>query len=142
MCIRDSNTRIQYNEVYDTRPADGQGTGDAQGIEIDALNRDTYVQYNYLHGNYGGVFMWCNTNDLRGFRGVFRYNISDNDMAAHCVIDWRPNHVDSMAYNNTIYLGEMSNGSGRTFFGDNGASGDAKSVSYTHLLEIRLLFTF
>lgn len=120
------NTIIQYNEVYDTRPADGQGTGDAQGIEIDALNRDTYVQYNYLHGNYGGVFMWCNTNDLRGFRGVFRYNISDNDMAAHCVIDWRPNHVDSMAYNNTIYLGEMSNGSGRTFFGDNGASGDAK----------------
>lgn len=128
------NTTIQYNEVYDTRPADAQGTGDGQGIEIDALNRDTYVQYNYLHGNYGGVFMWCNTNDLRGFRGIYRYNISENDICAHGVIDWRPNQIDSMAYNNTIYMGEMSNGSNRTFINDSGATGDAKfynNIFYT-----------
>ena len=53
--------------------------------------------------------MWCCTEDLRGFDGVFRYNISQNDGAKHGIIDWRPGHEGSMAYNNTI------------------------SVSYTHL---------
>ena len=48
--------------------------------------------------------MWCCTEDLRGFDGVFRYNISQNDGAKHGIIDWRPGHEGSMAYNNTIYL--------------------------------------
>ena len=46
--------------------------------------------------------MWCCTEDLRGFDGVFRYNISQNDGAKHGIIDWRPGHEGSMAYNNTI----------------------------------------
>ena len=99
------NTVFQFNEVYDTCPSDYEGeTNDAQGIEIDALNRDTWVQYNYMHDNRGGVFMWCSTADLRGFRGIYRYNISQNDGNLHGVIDWRPNHVDSAVYNNTIYI--------------------------------------
>lgn len=104
------NTVFQYNEVYDICPSDYMGTThDAQGIEIDALNRDTLVQYNYTHDNRGGTFMWCSTGDLRGFRGIYRYNISQNDGNLHGVIDWRPNHVDSMVYNNTVFIGGQSN---------------------------------
>lgn len=99
------NVIFEYNEVYEASPADSiLGAGDGQGIEIDALNQNTLVQYNYLHNNAGGVFMWCCTEDLRGFDGVFRYNISQNDGAKHGIIDWRPGHEGSMAYNNTIYL--------------------------------------
>ena len=99
------NVIFEYNEVYEASPADSiLGAGDGQGIEIDALNQNTIVQYNYLHNNAGGVFMWCSTEDLRGFDGVFRYNISQNDGAKHGIIDWRPGHEGSMAYNNTIYL--------------------------------------
>lgn len=101
------NVVFEYNEVYEASPADALlGAGDGQGIEIDALNQNTLVQYNYLHDNAGGVFMWCCTEDLRGFDGIYRYNISQNDGAKHGVIDWRPGHEGSMAYNNTIYLGE------------------------------------
>lgn len=101
------NVVFEYNEVYESSPADALlGAGDGQGIEIDALNQNTLVQYNYLHDNAGGVFMWCCTASLRGFNGIYRYNISQNDGAKHGVIDWRGGHEGSMAYNNTIYLGE------------------------------------
>lgn len=101
------NVVFEYNEVYESSPADALlGAGDGQGIEIDALNQNTLVQYNYLHDNAGGVFMWCCTASLRGFNGIYRYNISQNDGAKHGVIDWREGHEGSMAYNNTIYLGE------------------------------------
>ena len=114
------NTIFQYNEVYDSCPSDYQGAAsDAQGIEIDALNRDTLVQYNYTHDNRGGVFMWCNTNSLRGFRGIYRYNISQNDGDLHGVIDWRPNHVDSAMYNNTVYISGDSAGD---FLNSNGGN--------------------
>ena len=84
------NVVFEYNEVYEASPADALlGAGDGQGIEIDALNQNTLVQYNYLHDNAGGVFMWCCTEDLRGFDGIYRYNISQNDGAKHGVIDWR-----------------------------------------------------
>lgn len=93
------NTVFQFNEVYDV-----QKQYDAQGIEIDALNDTTYVQYNYFHDNVGGTFMWCNTRELYGFDGVFRYNISQNDDTKHGVIDWRPGTFGAQAYNNTIYM--------------------------------------
>lgn len=99
------NTVFEYNEVYEASPSDALlGAGDGQGIEIDALNKNTLVQYNYLHNNAGGIFMWCCTATLRGFNGIYRYNISQNDGAKHGVIDWREGHEGSMAYNNTIYL--------------------------------------
>lgn len=101
------NTVFQFNEIYDCLPADAKlSAGDGQGIEIDAINDGTLVQYNYMHDNNGGIFMWCSTLDLRGFDGIFRYNISQNDRTKNGVIDWRPGHEGSMCYNNTIYLGE------------------------------------
>ncbi|MBP1999975.1 hypothetical protein J2Z69_000994 [Paenibacillus shirakamiensis] len=94
------NVTFQYNEVYDTQPA-----GDAQGIEIDALNDKTYVQYNYVHNNAGGFAMWCNTANLPSYDGIYRYNISQNDSTSHGVIQPRATMRGSMLYNNTVYMG-------------------------------------
>ncbi|MBC5687981.1 DUF5011 domain-containing protein [Mediterraneibacter sp. NSJ-55] len=98
------NTIIEENEVFDTAPDDRTGgNGDAQGIEIDALNDTTYVQYNYIHDNPGGTFMFCNLGGYPGYNGVYRYNIMQNDGTAHGVFDMRDYHVDSQVYNNLIY---------------------------------------
>jgi len=94
------NTIIQFNEVYDTKNA-----GDAQGIEIDALNDYTRVQYNYVHDNAGGFIMWCNTSTLPSYDGDYRYNISQNDRTSHGLISWCDNHHGSDVYNNVIYSG-------------------------------------
>ena len=58
---------FQYNEVFNVgKNATKQDhhkepyyvtPGDAQGIEIDALNDRSWVQYNYVHDNYGGFMM-------------------------------------------------------------------------------------
>lgn len=112
------NTTFQFNEVYDILPG-----GDAQGIEIDALNDTTYVQYNYVHDNAGGTFMWCNTSGLYGFNGVFRYNISQNDNTEHGVIDWRAGSFGAQAYNNTIYMKEDGR---KLFMYGSGGNSDAK----------------
>ena len=129
------NTIFQFNEIYDTFPADSyKGAGDAQGIEIDALNRDTWVQYNYVHDNSGGCVMWCNTDDLRGFRGIYRYNIFQNDMTKHGVIDWRTNHKESMAYNNTFYFGELPEGASPRKFMNNGyMNGKSEAKFYNNI---------
>lgn len=112
------NTTFQFNEVYDTKRA-----GDGQGIEIDALNDGTLVQYNYVHDNAGGTFMWCNTPSLYGFNGIFRYNISQNDDTEHGVIDWRTGSFGAMAYNNTVYM--KADGYKKFMYGSGGIS-DAK----------------
>lgn len=112
------DTTFQFNEVYDTKRA-----GDGQGIEIDALNDGTLVQYNYVHDNAGGTFMWCNTPGLYGFNGIFRYNISQNDDTEHGVIDWRPGTFGAMAYNNTVYM--KADGYKKFMYGSGGNS-DAK----------------
>ena len=130
------NTIFQFNEIYDSCPSDSiLGAGDAQGIEIDALNRDTWVQYNYIHDNAGGCIMWCNTNTLRGFRGIYRYNIFQNDLTKHGVIDWRTNHKESMAYNNTFYFGELPAGSDpRVFMGENAyCNGNSEAKFYNNI---------
>lgn len=112
------NTTFQFNEVYDTKRA-----GDGQGIEIDALNDGTLVQYNYVHDNAGGTFMWCNTSGLYGFDGIYRYNISQNDDTEHGVVDWRPGTFGAMAYNNTVYM--KADGYKKFIYGSGGNS-DAK----------------
>lgn len=90
---------FQENEVYGTQKA-----GDAQGIEIDALNDTTYVQYNYIHDNWGGSIMWCTRDGLRDFNGIFRYNIFQNDNQAHGLIRLLPGNFDAQMYNNTFYM--------------------------------------
>ena len=99
------NVVIQYNEVFDTSPEDHVGSrADSQGIEIDALCRDVIVQYNYLYNNFGGFLMNCNTDDLRGFRHTFRYNVSRYEGNGFGVIDWHKNCIGGEVYGNTVLI--------------------------------------
>ena len=107
---------FQYNEVFnigkDATKQDGKGQtyarvpGDAQGIEIDALNDRSWVQYNYVHDNYGGFMMWCNVSaHYPSYDGIVRYNISENDhMQVHGIFDIFPDMYGSETYNNVFYM--------------------------------------
>ena len=121
---------FQYNEIFNvgknaTGYRDGTGAyynpgeicpGDAHGIEIDALNDRTWVQYNYVHDNRGGFMMWCNTaNHIPSFDGVVRYNISQNDvMTHHGVFQHFKHQFNPETYNNVFYLDERDALAGNT----------------------------
>lgn len=111
------DTIFQFNEVYDTglNATQNNGSytlpGDAQGIEVDALNDRTWVQYNYVHDNLGGFMMWCNvsSNAYCGFDAIVRYNISESDYNKNHGI-FRPCGYEygSQTYNNVFYLDDNS----------------------------------
>ncbi|MDQ6423500.1 cohesin domain-containing protein [Paenibacillus sp. LHD-117] len=115
-----NDTVIQFNELSHT----GRGN-DAQGVEIDALNDNTIVQYNYSHDNFGGFFEWCTIPGYPSYNGTLRYNISQNDGTGYGVITLFTNNFGSKAYNNTIYLGP---GLDRTVF-------SRKSGSYNNRIQ-------
>ena len=106
------DTIFQYNEVYDVRVGSGaSASNDGQGIEIDALNDRTWVQYNYVHDNMGGFMMLCNVDDnYRSFDGIVRYNISQNDYAhpRQGLFDIYSANYGTQIYNNTFYLTERT----------------------------------
>ena len=106
------DTIFQFNEVYDIRPGSGaSASNDSQGIEIDALNDRTWVQYNYVHDNTGGFMMLCNVSDnYRSFDGIVRYNISQNDYAhpRQGLFDIYSANYGTEIYNNTFYLTERT----------------------------------
>ena len=102
-------TTFQYNEVFDIRYGtnDSYHLNDSQGIEIDALNDGTLVQYNYVHDNTGGFMMLCNISDeYRSFDGIIRYNISQNDYAhpRQGLFDIYSANWGTEVYNNNFYL--------------------------------------
>ncbi len=106
------DTYFQFNEVYDIKPGPvARQENDNQGIEIDALNDRTWVQYNYVHDNYGGFMMLCNVGDnYRSFDGIIRYNISQNDYAhsRQGLFDIYSANYGTEVYNNTFYLTERA----------------------------------
>ncbi|MCL2747889.1 MAG: hypothetical protein FWE59_04460 [Oscillospiraceae bacterium] len=128
-----SNVTFQYNECYGmhNKPNFSHGSnGDGQGMEIDALCNDIYLQYNYTHDNYGGWMMNCNTTDpLYGFQHVWRYNISKNDGqgATWGVIEWRRGNHGLRAYNNTVIFNNP-----RTRFFKNDDGGALSGTWVTH----------
>lgn len=75
------NTTIQFNEVSEHR-----AKWDGQGFDSDYNCKNTIIQYNYSHDNYGGFLLVCNDgNSLGGnynhgtLNSIIRYNISIND---------------------------------------------------------------
>ena len=105
------DTYFQFNEVYDIQIGGTEAYNDGQGIEIDALNDRTWVQYNYVHDNRGGFMMFCTIGDaIRGYDYVVRYNISQNDYAhpRQGIIDIYTDSHNAEVYNNTLYLTERA----------------------------------
>jgi len=73
------NTLIQFNEV-----SGHKAPWDAQGYDCDYNCRNTTIQYNYSHDNYGGMVLICDSGKERtyslGNKGsVVRHNLSIGD---------------------------------------------------------------
>jgi len=75
------STIIQYNEV-----SGHKAKWDGQGFDSDWNCRNTIIQYNYSHDNYGGFLLVCNNgNNIGSDRNIgtqgtiIRYNVSIND---------------------------------------------------------------
>lgn len=88
---------FQYNEGFDM--VDNQ---DGMPWDIDYSDGTVY-QYNYSHNNGGGCIMFCGGE---AYNGVFRYNISQNDLKGQLVLSGNPT---GQVYNNVFYLdGDLS----------------------------------
>ena len=85
---------LQHNEAFDTV---GQNNGDGQAWDID-WSDGTIYQYNYSHNNGGGSMLICLGE---AYDGVFRYNISQNDLKA--LITFQGNPLAKI-YNNVFYI--------------------------------------
>ena len=85
---------FQYNEAFDT--CENQ---DGQAWDAD-YGDGTIYQYNYSHNNGGGAVMICG---IEAVNSVFRYNISENDLAGVLNLPGNPNAV---FYNNVFYMKE------------------------------------
>lgn len=85
---------FQYNEAFDT-----YFNQDGQAWDADSGDGTIY-QYNYSHNNGGGCVMFCLQ---QSYRNIFRYNISQNDLAG--VIN-APSQPDAHIYNNVFYVKE------------------------------------
>ena len=75
------NTIIRFNES-----ADHKGTWDGQGFDADYNCSNTTIEYNYTHGNDGGLALICSSggDDRSDWcvgteRPILRYNISIGD---------------------------------------------------------------
>ena len=83
---------FQYNEVFDT-----VYNQDGMAWDIDYSDGTVY-QYNYSHHNGGGCIMFCMGE---AYNGVFRYNISQNDLNRLITLSSNPN---GEIYNNVFYV--------------------------------------
>ena len=77
------NTIIRYNEV-----SEHKGTWDGQGFDADYNCINTVIEYNYSHGNDGGLALICSSGEedkntcewcIGTEKPVLRYNISIGD---------------------------------------------------------------
>lgn len=75
------NTVIRFNEV-----SDHKGTWDGQGFDADYNCVNTLIEYNYSHGNDGGMVLICSSGDedrssycIGNENPTVRYNISIGD---------------------------------------------------------------
>mgnify|MGYP002856375818 CR=1 FL=1 len=73
------DTLIQFNEV-----SGHKAPWDAQGYDCDYNCRNTVIQYNYSHDNYGGMVLVCDAGAERNYslgnqHSIVRYNISIGD---------------------------------------------------------------
>ncbi|HLL88858.1 MAG TPA: carbohydrate-binding protein, partial [Tepidisphaeraceae bacterium] len=70
-----NNITIQYNESYNNKT---QGT-DGDGFDLDQDVTNSFLQYNYSHGNDGAGFLVYDSGGTTNSNNVVRYNVSEND---------------------------------------------------------------
>jgi hypothetical protein len=104
---------IQFNEAYNqnfvTYP--GGGACDNHAIDFDGATKNSFVQYNYTHNNFGGLLFFVESVSGFGWAtNAMRYNISEKDglgwtSAGHASVSFvfGYNFLGQNFYNNTVY---------------------------------------
>lgn len=93
------NAVFQYNEV-------AHGVSPAMAFDFEGGNRGAVYQYNFSHDNGGGALFSCPSEGTSSTGGVFRYNISQNDVGSgNLAVITMPcgDEPNSQIYNNTFY---------------------------------------
>lgn len=104
-CFNTDNFIFQFNEAENT--INNPGDTDARGFDSDYRNKNTLVQYNYLHDNgKGGFVATGGPQDGTGYEKfnkglIFRYNIVEDNLEAGIVFSG--NLWDATVYNNVIF---------------------------------------
>lgn len=129
------NTVFQYNEcsfngvnatihaVGNTNVTKGVNIQDGQGIEVDALNQNTWVQFNYLHNNACFMMLCCEENQYTSMNTWIRYNISEREgynpnTTIPGGMGWFRNGekgLNTEVYNNTFILDSTTLKNGKIF---------------------------
>lgn len=87
---------MQFNEVYDTGRAKGNGDGEAYDFDFGC--KDCILQYNYSRNNRGLLLIMQRTTG-----NIARYNISENDQTH--LLALRSNLDDgNLIHNNVFYV--------------------------------------
>lgn len=129
------NTVFQYNECFlngvdatihtvgknDVKK--GVNIQDGQGIEVDALNQNTWVQFNYLHNNACFMMLCCEENQYTSMNTWIRYNISEREgynpnTTITGGMGWFRNGekaLNTEVYNNTFILDSTTVKNGKIF---------------------------
>lgn len=100
-CRSTDEALFEYNEVYNTR-----GSLDGQAFDADLDAYRTIIQYNYTHGNEGGLVLIYGSSS----QAIVRYNISVNDgnKGKH-IFDfpvWTAPRGEGIFHNNTVVIPE------------------------------------
>ena len=73
-CDRANGMVFQYNEV-----CNGVNGNDGMAFNLDDMTRDSVIQYNYTHDNYGGGYMLHVRQNSYNRNNTIRFNLSVND---------------------------------------------------------------
>jgi len=114
------NSVFQYNEAAYTQLREGDG----EGFDIDFGGTNNIMQYNYSHDNMGGFMLVCSFSSVSNKKGIVRYNISQNDRSRIIRVVGAAT-TQCYFYNNTIYMGPLSNAKLLLTTGPEGDAGEA-----------------
>ncbi len=128
------NTVFQYNEcsfngvdatrhtISSDRVEEHVTVQDGQGIEVDALNQNTWVQYNYLHDNAAFMMLCTESAQYTSINTYIRYNVTENDGCnlpnTPGGMSWFLNGncgINTQVYNNTCILGQNALKNGQLY---------------------------
>jgi hypothetical protein len=98
-----NNVIIQFCESYNNQ----SNGGDGGGFDLDGGVTNSFMQYNYSHGNKGAGFgIYQYATPLPFSNNVVRYNISQNDIGGGITLwgqDASSVVTNTAIYNNTVY---------------------------------------
>jgi hypothetical protein len=129
-----SYVTIQFNESYGNAPISYLSGCDWSGFDLDGGTRNSVLQYNYAHDNYGAGFLsyMVAVGGNNWQNNVIRYNISVNDSANQNQGSFSFNgsgDSGSAVFNNTAY-----NHSRRSYSYSSGLCSNSFGASATRFL--------